>query len=77
MAQQLQWRRLTPGYLYKAPRYILAFSVNLAASVCVILLTLLTRWYLKRLNAKLDRGEDLGKNGPTQVQIEANYRFTL
>jgi MFS family permease len=65
------------SYLYKAPRYILAFSVNLAASVLVILLTLLTRWYLRRQNARLDRGENLGPNGPTRVQIEAKYRFTL
>lgn len=65
------------SYLYKAPKYVLAFSVNLVASACVILLTFVTRWYLKRLNAKLDRGEDLGKNGPTRVQIEAKYRFTL
>ncbi len=43
----------------------------------VILLTLLTRWYLRRQNARLDRGENLGPNGPTRVQIEAKYRFTL
>ncbi|BEI81919.1 hypothetical protein CcaverHIS002_0210790 [Cutaneotrichosporon cavernicola] len=66
------------SYLYTgAPRYTLAFAVNLAASVVVVLLVLVTRWYLARLNAKLERGEDLGKQGPSAVQIEAGFRFVL
>lgn len=66
------------SYLYTgAPRYTLAFSVNLAASALVVVLVLLTRWYLARLNAKLERGEDLGKQGPSAVQIEAGFRFVL
>ena len=67
------------SYLYgnNGPRYVLAFSVDLAASVGVILSAAATYFYLKRQNAKLDRGEDTGKYGPSQVQIEAGFRYQL
>lgn len=66
------------SYLYfGAPRYIVAFSVNLAASVVVILLVLVLALYLSRLNKKLDNGQSLGKNGPTDVQIEGGFRFQI
>lgn len=65
------------SYLYRPPRYVLAFSVNLGASIVCILLVLCINRYLRHLNARLDRGEDIGKHGPTLVQKEANYRFAL
>lgn len=66
------------SYLYtNAPRYILAFAVNLGAAVLFIILIALLRFYLASLNKRLDRGEDLGKHGPTRVQQEAGFRFML
>lgn len=66
------------AYLYfGAPRYLVAFIVNLIASVLLICIVLTKRWYLKRQNDKLDRGEDLGPNGPTPVQVEGGFRFQL
>lgn len=66
------------SYLYSdAPRYVLAFAVDLAASVGVVLAAALTWWYLRRQNARLDRGEDLGINGPNAVQIENGFRYQL
>lgn len=66
------------SYLYfDKPRYIVAFSVNLAASVGVILVILFLRQYLVRLNRRLERGEDLGVQGPSEVQKEAGFRFLL
>lgn len=66
------------SYLYtNAPRYVLAFAVNLGAAVVFIILIALLRWYLASLNKKLDRGEDLGIHGPTKVQQEAGFRFML
>jgi hypothetical protein len=60
-----------------APRYLLAFGVDLAASVGVIIAAALTWWYLRRENAKIERGQSTGINGPTQVQIEAGFRYQL
>ena len=67
------------SYLYgdNGPRYILAFSVDLAASVGTIIAAAATWYYLRRENAKLDIGEDTGKSGPSQVQIEAGFRYQL
>jgi MFS family permease len=66
------------AYLYfGAPRYTVAFVVNLVASVLLIVIVLLKRWYLKRLNDNLDAGVDLGPNGPTPVQVEGGFRFQL
>lgn len=38
---------------------------------------LLLRMYLRRENAKLDRGEDPGKNGPTAAQQAAGLRYLI
>lgn len=66
------------SYLYKnAPRYLTAFSVNLAAAVVAILFATAFKFYLKRENAKLDRGEDMGRSGPSQAQIDAGFRYPL
>jgi hypothetical protein len=66
------------SYVYfKPPRYVAAFAMNIAACVLVILVVLFIRWYLTRLNKKLERGEDLGIHGPTEVQREAGFRFVL
>lgn len=66
------------SYLYfNGPRYLVAFIVNLAASVLLILIVVAKRFYLANLNKKLDRGEDLGPNGPSKIQIEAGFRFQL
>ena len=66
------------SYLYfNAPRYLVAFIVNLVASVLLICIVVAKRFYLASLNKKLDRGEDLGPNGPTKTQIEAGFRFQL
>ncbi|EKC99974.1 nicotinamide mononucleotide permease [Trichosporon asahii var. asahii CBS 8904] len=67
----------TPYLYFAPPRYTAAFGVMLAASVCLILTTLCFRQYLKRQNAKLDRGEDTGIHGPSLVQIEAGFRYQL
>ncbi|KAJ5585853.1 hypothetical protein N7450_005640 [Penicillium hetheringtonii] len=58
------------------PRYLAAFLVNLAASVLAIVLATGTRIHLRRQNNKLDRGSDLGKNGPTPAQVVAGFRYT-
>ncbi|CRG91007.1 putative transporter C1002,16c [Talaromyces islandicus] len=64
------------SYLYfGAPRYLAAFILNMAMAGLAILFAATTYMYLRRQNAKLDRGEDLGKNGPTPVQQAAGYRY--
>lgn len=66
------------SYLYySAPRYVTAFTVNIAATGLAILFSVGTWVYLKRQNARLDRGEDIGKHGPTPAQIVAGFRYTL
>lgn len=66
------------AYLYyQPPRYPVAFAVNLAASVMLIVVVLGKRTYLANLNRLLDKGEDLGPNGPTKNQVEAGFRFQL
>ncbi|EHY58396.1 hypothetical protein HRR83_007238 [Exophiala dermatitidis] len=66
------------SYLYRSsPRYILAFAVNLAAAVLAIVIATVIRIYLRRLNVKLDRGEDVGRSGPTEAQRQAGFRYTL
>ncbi|KAL1412169.1 hypothetical protein Q8F55_003179 [Vanrija albida] len=67
----------TPYLYFDPPRYTVAFIVNLVASVALIVVVLAKRRYLVQQNRKLDRGEDLGPNGPTRVQIEAGFRFQL
>ncbi|KAL4939440.1 hypothetical protein BDV06DRAFT_225039 [Aspergillus oleicola] len=66
------------SYLYSsAPRYLVAFLVNLAASVVAIFLATATRMYLRQQNHKLDNGLDAGRHGPTAAQQAAGFRYTL
>ncbi|KAH7347527.1 major facilitator superfamily domain-containing protein [Plectosphaerella cucumerina] len=62
---------------YGAPRYMTAFLVNLAATALAISFATLTRFYLRRQNAKLDQGRDAGKHGPTPAQIDGGFRYLL
>ncbi|KAJ7141442.1 retrograde regulation protein 2 [Mycena epipterygia] len=65
-------------YLYSnPPRYVDAFSVNLVASVLAILFATATMIYLKRQNAKLDRGLDTSPSAPTVQQQAAGFRYIL
>ena len=62
-------------YLYSgAPRYLVAFLVNLATAVGAISMATTTRFYLRRQNAKFDRGLDTGRSGPTAVQLAHGFR---
>lgn len=64
------------SYLYyDSPRYVVAFAVDLAASVGLVLFAVATFLYLRRQNAKLDKGEALGVHGPSQTQIDAGFRY--
>ncbi|POR32772.1 TNA1 is necessary for nicotinic acid import into the cell [Tolypocladium paradoxum] len=66
------------SYLYyEPPRYMTAFLVCVAATALAISFATFTRFWLKRLNNKLDRGEDVGKYGPTQAQINSKFRYLL
>ncbi|KAJ3575518.1 hypothetical protein NPX13_g4006 [Xylaria arbuscula] len=66
------------SYLYfGAPRYIVAFIVNLVAVGLAIGFATATRLHLRRQNAKLDRDEDPGKHGPTAVQVANGFRYIL
>src|SRR3978361_1807690 len=57
------------SYLYRSPpRYIAAFSLNLAAAGMAIVVATVIRFYLRRENAKMDRGQSVGKSGPTDAQ---------
>ncbi|KAJ4359377.1 hypothetical protein N0V95_002207 [Ascochyta clinopodiicola] len=65
-------------YLYNnAPRYFVAFTVNLVASAAAILVATITRMYLRKQNQKLDRGESTGRSGPTEAQIASGFRYQL
>lgn len=67
------------SYLYRnaAPRFLLAFSVDLAAAVGLVLFAGATWWYLRRQNRKIEAGVDLGPSGPTKLQIENGFRYQL
>ncbi|KAI1748004.1 nicotinamide mononucleotide permease [Xylaria castorea] len=66
------------SYLYfGAPRYVVAFIVNLVAAGLAIGFATATRIYLRRQNAKLDRGEDTGKHGPTAAQTANGFRYII
>lgn len=66
------------SYLYYSkPRYLAAFLVNLAASGLAIVLATVARIYLRRQNNKLDRGLEMGRNGPTPAQIAAGFRYVI
>ncbi|KAF8896934.1 putative pantothenate transporter [Mucidula mucida] len=65
-------------YLYKAsPQYLAAFSVNLASGVAAILCATLTRWYLRKQNAILDRGLDEKRSAPTKQQQASGFRYLI
>ncbi|KAJ7282885.1 major facilitator superfamily domain-containing protein [Mycena rebaudengoi] len=65
-------------YLYSdPPRYINAFSVNLAASVLAIVFATATMLYLKKQNARLDKGPDTRPSAPTVQQQNAGFRYLL
>lgn len=65
-------------YLYNsAPRYFVAFTVNLVAAAAAIVVATITRFYLQRENQKLDNGEPVGKSGPTEAQIASEFRYQL
>jgi uncharacterized membrane protein len=51
--------------------------VNLVASVLAILFATATMLYLKRQNAKLDKGLDLRVNAPTAQQQAAGFRYII
>lgn len=65
-------------YLYDgAPRYSLAFTVNLVAAAAAIVIATVTRFYLRRENQKLDHGKPVGESGPTEAQIASGFRYQL
>ncbi|KLT44738.1 MFS general substrate transporter [Cutaneotrichosporon oleaginosum] len=66
------------SYLYfSPPRFVPAFSVDLVASALCIGMAVVTRWYFKRENRKMDEGRYLGRHGPSAVQLAAGYRYQL
>ncbi|CZT24347.1 related to MFS transporter [Ramularia collo-cygni] len=66
------------AYLYyDSPRYVAAFAVNLGAAVVAIGMATVSFLYLRRQNSKLDRGEEMGKSGPTLRQQAAGFRYML
>lgn len=66
------------SYLYThAPRFLEAFATNLAASVLAMMFATATFIYLKRQNARLDRGESCGRSGPSPEQIASGFRYSL
>lgn len=66
------------SYLYSGPpRFLLAFLVNLGAMSLAALCATFAYFYLRRLNAKLAKGEDTGKHGPTAAQIDAGFRYAI
>ncbi|KAI0854661.1 nicotinamide mononucleotide permease [Xylaria cubensis] len=66
------------SYLYfGAPRYVVAFIVNLVAAGLAIGFATATRIYLRRQNAKLDRGEETGRHGPTAAQVASGFRYII
>ncbi|KAI3322345.1 MFS general substrate transporter [Xylariaceae sp. AK1471] len=66
------------SYLFfSGPRYIVAFVVFIVATGLAIAFAVVTRLYLQRQNAKLDRGESPGKHGPTSAQVASGFRYIL
>lgn len=66
------------SYLYRSPpRYLVAFIVNLTFATVAIAAATVIRFYLRRENAKMDRGQDIGKSGPTKAQRTAGFRYIL
>lgn len=66
------------SYLYfSPPRFVPAFTVDLAASAAAIFMALVCRWYFACQNRKMDEGIDTGKHGPSEVQLAAGFRYQL
>ncbi|WVW85207.1 hypothetical protein I302_107245 [Kwoniella bestiolae CBS 10118] len=66
------------SYLYyNSPRYVTAFAVDLAAAVGAIGMACVLYMYLKKQNRKIERGEDMGKHGPTRLQVETGFKYQL
>ncbi|WWC90319.1 uncharacterized protein L201_005252 [Kwoniella dendrophila CBS 6074] len=66
------------SYLYyDSPRYIAAFMVDLFAAAGGVGMAVVLYLYLRRQNAKIERGESLGPHGPSQLQIDAGFRYQL
>lgn len=64
------------SYLYTGePYYYPAFSVNIVAGVVNVCLVLLFYVYLRRCNARLEKGEEV--YGVTEHQHERGFRFML
>lgn len=62
---------------YGAPRYLAAFLLNMSMAALAIVFAFILHMYLRRENAKLDRGEDPGKHGPTLAQQAAGFRYLI
>ncbi|KAF3402875.1 hypothetical protein DPV78_003562 [Talaromyces pinophilus] len=62
---------------YGAPRYLAAFLLNMSMAALAIIFAFILHMYLRRENAKLDRGEDPGKHGPTLAQQAAGFRYLI
>lgn len=69
-------RRTSYTYI-GGPRFTIAFSINLAFSAMVVVLVLLTRVYLMRKNAELEKGDISARGAPTDEQVESGFRYTL
>jgi hypothetical protein len=66
------------AYLYyDSPRYVTAFAVNLGAAVVAISFSTATYIYLRTQNRRMERGEQLGKSGPTAAQVTGGFRYML
>ena len=66
------------AYLYyDSPRYVTAFAVNLGAAVVAIGFSTATYIYLRTQNRRMERGEQLGKSGPTAAQVAGGFRYML
>lgn len=71
-------RTVWTPYLYTgAPKFTIAFAVNLASSVLAIVFACFTRMYLVRKNAELDRGDRSARGAPTEEQVAAGFRYLI
>lgn len=53
------------------------FLVNLAAAAMAVVMATITRIYLRKQNAKLEKGLAVGRSGPTLAQQAAGFRYLL
>ena len=56
---------------------MVAFIVNVAATGLAIAIATFTRFYLARLNSKIERHQVTGESGSTKAQINASFRYIL